>query len=174
MVKSQLNCCPLVCPRRSNSLIHKTQERALCIIYNDQLIDFKSFLTNYNEINIHQRNLQVLMTEIYEIINHIALPTMSSLFEIRENIHNTRHFQVLYNESKRTVSYGLETIFYRAPFLWANLPPEYKLGSYLNIFITITQNWKGENFPCRLCKTYVRELSYIKFPRSLLISVTFF
>ena len=74
MVKSQLNCCPLVCPRRSNSLIHKAQERALCIIYNDQLIDFKSFLTNYNEINIHQRNLQVLMTEIYEIINHIALP----------------------------------------------------------------------------------------------------
>ena len=86
MVKSQLNYCPLVwmfCPRRSSNLINKLQERALRITYNDQLTDFKSLLSNHNEITIHQRNLQVLMTEIYKIINHIALPIMSSLFEIR-------------------------------------------------------------------------------------------
>ena len=101
------------------------------------------------------------MTEIYKIINHIAPPIMSSLFEIRENTHNTRYFQVLSNESRRTVNYGLETICYRAPFLWANLPPEYKLANSLNIFKRKIKNWKGENCPCRLCKTYVRELDYI-------------
>ena len=74
------------------------------------------------------------MTEIYKIINHIAPPIMSSLFEIRENTHNTRHFQVLSNERRRTVNYGLETICYGTPFLWANLPPEYKLVNSLNIF----------------------------------------
>ena len=47
---------------------------------------------------MHQRNLQVLITEIYKIINHIAPPTMSSLFEIRENTHNKKHFQVFSNE----------------------------------------------------------------------------
>ena len=86
MVISQLNYCPLVwmfCPRRSSNLINKLQERALRITYNDQLTDFKSLVSNHNEITIHQRNLQVLMTEIYKIINHIALPIMSSLFEIR-------------------------------------------------------------------------------------------
>ena len=57
------------------------------------------------------------MTEIYKIINHIAPPIMSSLFEIRVNTHNTRYFQVLSNESRRTVNYGLETMSYRAPFL---------------------------------------------------------
>ena len=137
MVKSQLNYCPLVwmfCPRRSSNLINKVQERALRITYNDQLTDFKSLLSNHNEITIHQRNLQVLMTEIYKIINHIAPPIMSSLFEIRENTHNTRYFQVLSNESRRTVNYGLETVCYRSPFLWANLPPEYKLTDSLNIF----------------------------------------
>ena len=46
------------------------------------------------------------MTEIYKIINHIAPSIMSSLFEIPENTHNTRHFQVLSNESRRTVNYG--------------------------------------------------------------------
>ena len=56
------------------------------------------------------------MNEIYKIINYIPHPIMSSLSEIRENTHNTRYFQVISNESRRTVSYGLETICYRIPF----------------------------------------------------------
>ena len=74
------------------------------------------------------------MTEIYKIINHIAPPIMSSLFEIRENTHNKRHFKVFSNESRRTVNYNLETICYRAPFLWANLPPKYKLANVFKYF----------------------------------------
>ena len=119
-VKFQLNLCPLVwmsCPRRSNNLTNKVQERALRITYNEQLTDFKSLLLNNNEIPIHQSSLEVLMTEIYKIITHITPPIISSLFEIRENTHYTRHFQVLPNESRRTVNYGTETICYRAPFL---------------------------------------------------------
>ena len=101
------------------------------------------------------------MTEIYKIINHIASPIISPLFEIYENTHKTRYFQVLSNESRRTVNYGLEAICYRGSFLWANLPPEYKLANSLSIFKIEIKNWKGENCPCRLCKTYVRELGYI-------------
>ena len=84
------------------------------------------------------------MTEIYKIINHIAPPIMSSLFEIRVNTYNTRYFQVLPNESRRTVNYGLETTCYRAPFLWANLPPAYELANSLNVFKRKIKNWKGE------------------------------
>ena len=84
MVKSQLTYCPLVwvfCPRSSGNLINKVPERVLRIAYNDQLTDFKSLLSNHNEITIHQRNLQVLMTEIYKIINHIAPSIMLALFK---------------------------------------------------------------------------------------------
>ena len=76
MVKSQFNYCPLVwmfCPRRSNNLFNKVSERELHITYNDQFTNFKFLLSNLNEITIHQRNLQVLITEIYKIINHILL-----------------------------------------------------------------------------------------------------
>ena len=107
MVKSQLNYCPLIwmfCPRWSSNLINKVQERALCITYNDQLTGLKSRLSNHNEITIHQRNLEVLMTEIYKIIYYIAPPIMSTLFEIHENTHNTRHFQILTDESRRTIN----------------------------------------------------------------------
>ena len=50
------------------------------------------------------------MTEKFKIINQTASPIMSPLFEICANTHKTRHFQVLSNLSRRTVSYGLETI----------------------------------------------------------------
>ena len=59
MIKSQLNYCPLVwmfSPKRSSNLINKVQERALRITYNDQLTNFKSPLSNHNEIITHQRN----------------------------------------------------------------------------------------------------------------------
>ena len=67
-------------------------------------------LTNFKSLTRHQKNFQVLMTEIYKIINHIAPPIMSFLNEIRKNTYNTRYFQILSNESRRTVSYGLETL----------------------------------------------------------------
>ena len=151
----------MFCPRRSSNLINKVKERALRLTYNVQLTNFKSLLSNHNELTIHQRNMQILMTEIYKIINHIALPIMSSLFEIRENIHNTRYFQVLSNESRTAVNYGQETICYRAPFLLANLPPQCKPAKFLNIFKRKIKKWKGKNCSCRLCKTYIRELCYI-------------
>ena len=137
IVKSQFNYCPLVwifCARRPNNLINKVQETALRITYKDQVTDFKSLLLNHNEITIYKRNLQILITDIYKIINYIAPPIISSLFEIHENTHNTKHFQALSHESRKTVNNGLETICYRAPFLWANLSPEYKLANSLNIF----------------------------------------
>ena len=177
MAKSQLIYCLLFwmfCPRSSSNLINKVQERALRITYNDQLTDFKSLLSNHNEITIHQRNLQVLMTEIYKIINHIASPIMSSLFEIRENTHNTRYFQVLSNESRRTVNYGLETICYRAPFLWANLPPEYKLANSLNIFKRKIKTGKEKIVHVGYAKRTLENWATFSFPRSLSISIIFF
>ena len=62
---------------------------------------------------------------------------------------------------ENVVNGGLETICYRASLLWTNLPLEYKLQNSLNIFKRKIKNWKGENCPCRLCKTYVRELGHI-------------
>ena len=96
MVKSQVNYCPLVwmfCQVRSGNLINKVQERALRITCNDQLTNFKYLLSKHNEVIIHQRNFQVLMTEIYKMRNETAPPVMSSLIEIRENIHTQDIFK---------------------------------------------------------------------------------
>ena len=98
---------------------------------------------------------------------------MSSLFEICENSHNTRYFQVLSNESSRTVNYGLQTICYRAPFLWASLPPEYKLANSLNIFKRKRKTGKEKIVHVGYAKRTLENWATVSFPRSLSVYMTF-
>ena len=157
MVKSKFNYCPLVwmfCSRKANNLINKIQERSLRLITNDKTSTFEHLLQANNEITTHQRNLQVLMVEVFKIINGFAPPVMEDFFLFGENTHNIRNFQITYNESKKTVRYGLETAKYRTPLLWANLPGKYKTATSLNSFKTKIKAWKCETCVCRLCQTF--------------------
>ena len=157
MVKSQFNYCPLVwmfCSRNASNLINKIQERSLRLITNDKTSTFEHLLQANNEITTHQRNLQVLMVEVFKIINGFAPPVMEDFFLFSENTHNIRNFQIIYNESKKTVRYGLETAKYRTPLLWANLPGKYKTATSLNSFKTKIKAWKCETCVCRLCQTF--------------------
>ena len=72
----------------------------------------------------------------------------------RENTHNIRNFQTISNDSKNTVRYGLETVKYGTPLLWANLPEKYKTATSPNSFKTKIKTWKCKTCVCRLCQTY--------------------
>ena len=129
MIKPHVNYCPLVwmfCSRQSNNLINKVHERGLRLTYRDETKDFQQILRKQNEITIHQRNLQVLMTEVYKIVNSIAPPIMNSRFQFCCNTNNIRNFQEIYTENRKTVRYGTEKVTYLAPFLWANVRIKYK------------------------------------------------
>ena len=83
-------------------------------------------LENNKDITVHQKNLQILMTEVYKNVNGEAPAIMKNLFIFRENIYNIKNFQIIANENKNTVRYGLVTICYRTPYLCASLPEEYR------------------------------------------------
>ena len=162
MIKSQFAYCPLIwmfCFRQSNNL-NKVHKRALKLIYQGNC-NFEVFLEKHHDFSILQRNLQVLMTEIYKIVNDIAPPIMNSLFTFRLNQHNLRNFQELSTEKRNAANYGLETVTYRAPVLWAKLPSEYKLAGSLTAFKSKIKSWKCEICACRLCKEYQLSLGYI-------------
>ena len=106
MIKSQFNYCPLVwmfCSRQSNNLINKIHERSLRISYKDQKTSYHNLLETHNELTIHQRNLQVLMTEIYKIVNGVAPPIMNSLslsFEVTNIILEIFKYSQLSSEEQ--------------------------------------------------------------------------
>ena len=95
MIKYQFNYCPLgwiFCLSQPNKGIDKVHEKALRFIYQDN-ITFKTLLEKQDKFSIYQRNLQVLITEIYKIVNVIAPPIIKSLFQFRLNQYNIRKFQ---------------------------------------------------------------------------------
>ena len=138
--------------RKSSNLIKKVRERSLRIVSGDNHSSFKSLLSWCKVITIHQRNLQVLMKETFKIINGISPPIMEKIILLRENTHSVRNFQEISNENRKTVKYGIETISNRTPFLWANIPIEYKLATSLHDFMLKIKYWHCDKCVCRLCQ----------------------
>ena len=137
----------------------KVHERSLRIVSGDKHSSFKSLLTKYEEITIHQRNLQVLMTGTYKVINDISPPIIENVFILQENRHTLRNFQEITNENRKTVKYGIETISNRALFLWANFPNENKLATSLHDFKLKIKNW---HCVCRLCQNFQQNLGFLE------------
>ena len=118
--------------RKTNTLITRIHERPIRIVSGDNESNFENLLQKNKEITIHQRNLQVLMTELFKIINGYVPPIMDNFFIFRENTCNLRNFQIILNENKQTKKRsGLEAIFQRTPLLWANLLDEYIYNSHI-------------------------------------------
>ena len=109
MMKIQFSYCSLIwmfSSRKSNNLINKEHERSLRIVRGDNDSSFKSLISTCEEITIHQRNLQVLMTEPYKNINGISPPVTKMLLyyqTIRRNWRNVRIFKRISNENRKTV-----------------------------------------------------------------------
>ena len=96
MIKSHFNYCPLVCmfcSRTANRRINNIHERSLRIVSDDYVSTFDNLLILNSDVTIHQRNLQLLATEIYKMLNKLSPPIIQDMFHMRENIYNSRNFR---------------------------------------------------------------------------------
>ena len=100
-VESQFAYCPLVwmfCSRTMNNKINKLRERALQILYKDDVSSFEELLGKDNSITIHERNIKLLSKEIYKVENDI-LPNALGEFLTKRNLKfNLRLLSVLLNQ----------------------------------------------------------------------------
>ena len=53
--------------RAINDKINYLLERCLGVIYNDKILSFKKLLERYRSVQIHNRKLQILPTEMFKI-----------------------------------------------------------------------------------------------------------
>ena len=67
--------------RKSKNLIYKIHDGSLRIISDDKESDLQTLLENPNQLTIHQRNLQVLMIEVW-----------------KTSYYNIRKFQIISNK----------------------------------------------------------------------------
>ena len=78
-ITSQFSYCALIWMFHSSNLnkINRKHERALRLIYQNNL-NFSELLDLYNSVTVHQKNLQILVTEIYKVKNGIAPEMMTT------------------------------------------------------------------------------------------------
>ena len=96
----------MFCSRQPNNLFNRVHERGLRLTYrNETNKEFQQIVRGKNEPKIHQKNLQVLMTEVYKIVKGIAPPIMNSRFNLYREQENCK---VWYRNSDvlSTVSFG--------------------------------------------------------------------
>ena len=75
-----------MCHSRENkskiNLLHERCPRTIC---NDKQLSFNELLEKYGSVSIHERNLQVLATEMYKIRNCLSTSLMKDIFPINRN-----------------------------------------------------------------------------------------
>ena len=60
-----------------------------------------------------------------------------------------------------TARYGLETVLYNAPQLWSFVPEDLKSLPNVNLFQSQIKHWECTECPCKLCKTYLKNIGYV-------------
>ena len=55
------------------------------IVYRDNTTSFEELLETDNSVSVHHRNIQVVATELFEIVNGISSDIMKEFFPFNEN-----------------------------------------------------------------------------------------
>ena len=125
-------------------------------------LSFSELLDLDNSVTVHQKNLQVLVTEIYKVKNGIAPEIMKDIFELQNPSYNLRSTcNQFRRENIKTVHYGLQSVRYLGPKIWELVPNNIKYCDSLSKFRKLIKSWRLESCPCRLCKTYIAHLGFI-------------
>ena len=71
--------------RKINTQINKLHERALRFVYNDKSSSFRELLERDNSVTIHERNIPVLLTEIFKVKCRAAPEIMTEIFKFEDH-----------------------------------------------------------------------------------------
>ena len=96
----------MVCHSRSlNNHINRIHERALRIVFNDNISSFDELINKSGSVRVHHKNLQ--------FIRHYIILS-PELFQLKDTKYNLRQGKTLICNNVKTAHYGTETISYLA------------------------------------------------------------
>ena len=124
-------------------------------------VSFDDLLKRDRSVSIHQKNLQILATEIYNTKNDLGPKIMKDTFRFIQKPCNLRNDPELQSRRNRTVYFGTESISSLAPKIWESILSNIRSANSLGIFTEKIKFWTTYKCPCRLCKTYIGNVGFI-------------
>ena len=112
-----------------------------------------------NSVSIHQRNLQLLLIEIYKTVNNLNPSFMAEVFVTNVVPYILRGSTNLVLPKARTNLYGIDTVRFVGQKSWQSMPKEIKESQSLDIF---KRNIKAIplDCSCKLCNSYILNLGF--------------
>ena len=96
--------------RTSNNKINKIHERASRVIHKDNTSNFQELISKSNSVSVHQKYVQLLLTEIYKTVHNLSPTFMTQVFEEKDVPYNFRENNSLALSKAKTTLYGIDTI----------------------------------------------------------------
>ena len=110
--------------RRTNNKINRLHERALRIVYDDDVSTFDQLLAMDKSFCIHHQNIQRLLTEIYKALHDISGKSLTELFVKRESTISLWSKPELLIASVNSVLKSKNSLRYFCSVIWNSLPTE--------------------------------------------------
>ena len=165
LVESQFKYCPVVWmfhSWRTNNKINRLHERALKIVYDDDVSTFDQLLVMDKSFCIHHQSIQRLLTEIYKALHDISGNSLKELFVKIESTISLWSKPELVIPSMNSILKGKNSIRYFGSVIWNSLPIEIREDHSISSFVTKIKQWKPIACPCTICKSYIGRVGYIK------------
>ena len=103
-------------------------------------------------MSIHQKNLQVLATEIFKAKLNISPEISKELFSFNVRNYNFRSQSTLKRIKTNSVYFGSESLSSLAPKIWDLVPDSFKNENSLERFKNRIKTWTTDKSSCRICK----------------------
>ena len=133
-ITSQFSYCPLVWMshrRTMNNRINKINEKTLRLVYKDKTnLSLNDLLKKDKSVSIHQRNLEILATEIYKVRNDLGPEIIKDIFHFVQKPYRLRNDLTLQRRRNRIVYFGTESISSLAPKIWRQSLARLKMQSH--------------------------------------------
>jgi len=95
-----------------------------------------------------------------KVKNDIGPEILKDVFKLKEEYRYCSNF-IFETKNVRTVTYGTESLSFLGPQIWSLIPDEIKNVDTLGKFKTKIKKWKILKCPCRICKTYIKNIGFI-------------
>ena len=133
---SQSSYCPLIwmChSKKTDNQINKLHECASGLVYNDKSCFFRGLPERDTSAAIHEKNILVLLTEIFKVKSGVALEIMTETFKFKDHSYDLRENNCIVRRIINSCKYGSETVSNLGAKLWDILPENIKKLNFFRI-----------------------------------------
>ena len=147
--------------RTLNAKINKLHERALRILYKDDISTFHELLQKDKCVTMHDKCIQKLAIEMYRVKWNILPSSLSEFVTFKETRYDMRFQSDFERKSCKKVLSGTESLRILGPKIWDLIPKDIKSQTSLDNFKRNIRKWSIENCPCRICKDFVPNVGFL-------------